>query len=331
MLCDLNVPFPTEISSSSINQLERVLITLIELKYTHVAINKQLTPNMYQNQSAGGQKNKNGNTNQSNKSEYDLKDDLNKFFECFHKLVQKFGASLKLFARCTVEVNEPSKIGGVFIAMNGGIQNADGVTNKFDLISVLPLSEKGLIYLTSNSKGDVDILTFDYSNYFNGFHLKHKTMNSLAKKGIKIELVYSPLFCSSQQAIKFIANSKQVIRTCRNGTNSVLVSSGATSNLHVRNKLGVHTMLKFLGLKSHIYSRMMNENPGLALLNGRLRLKSYQQVVTSGSDVVNGVSGIENEREVNGFVVRSSNKRTHNELETDKTADREDINHKKLK
>ncbi|KAL6949878.1 hypothetical protein ACO0QE_000542 [Hanseniaspora vineae] len=331
MLCDLNVLFPNEISKSSINQLERVLITLIELKYTHVAINKQLTPSMYQNQSGPGQKKKSGNNNQSNKPEYELRDDLNKFFECFHQLEHKFSASLKLFARCTVEIDEPSKIGGVFITINGGVQNADGITNKFDLISVLPLSEKGLIYLTSNSKGDVDILTFDYSNYFNGFHLKHKTMNSLAKKGIKIELVYSPLFSSSQQAIKFIANSKQVIRTCRNGTNSVLISSGATTNLHVRNKLGVHTMLKFLGLKSHIYSRMMNENPGLALLNGRLRLKSYQQVVTAGSDVVNGLSASGNEREINGFVVRSSNKRTHEELTTDDTVDEENRSHKKLK
>ncbi|KAL6925691.1 hypothetical protein ACO0SA_000292 [Hanseniaspora valbyensis] len=306
MQCDLNVPFPDEVTSETLKQLELTLYTLIELNYTHVAINKSLTPTMY-HQPSKKQKQQMTQQQQKQKDQYNLKNDLEIFFKHFEELEIKFNSrNLKLFTRVTVEIDDPNQLGSLFINLN-----APSNPNRFDLVAILPLSEKGLSFLTNNNgassnSASIDILTFDYSNYFNGFHLKHKTMNGITRRGIKIEISYASIFnMSNQSNLKFVNNAKQVVRCCRKGIKTCIISSGAKKNTNVRGKIAVESILSFLGLKSDVSSRMLKQNPLSSLLNGRLRVNSYQQTIVSGIDVMEKNIALENEdlETVNGFVV----------------------------
>lgn len=306
MQCDLNIPFPKEVSSESLKKMELTLSTLIELNYSHVAINKQLTPEMY-HQPSKKQKQQMTQQQQQKKNDYSLKDDLDTFFKCFSDLESKFASkSLKLFTRVTVEIDDPNQLGSLFINLN-----APSNPNRFDLVAILPLSEKGLSFLTNNNgassnSASVDILTFDYSNYFNGFHLKHKTMNGITRRGVKVEILYSNIFNMSNQGnLKFVNNAKQVVRCCRKGIKTCIISSGASKNVNVRGKIAVESILSFLGLKSDVYSGMMKENALSCLLGGRLRVKSYQQTMVTGIEIMKKdvASGSEIFEEINGFVV----------------------------
>ncbi|XBW35677.1 hypothetical protein QEN19_001248 [Hanseniaspora menglaensis] len=306
MQCDLNVPFPQDVTDESIKQLKLTLSTLIELNYTHVAINKNLTPEMY-HQPSKKQKQQMTQQQQQKNEQYNLKNDLDAFFKYFEQLENKFSSkNLKLFSRVTVEIDDPNQLGSIFINLN-----APSNPNRFDLVAILPLSEKGLSFLTNNNgassnSASIDILTFDYANYFNGFHLKHKTMNGITRRGIKVEILYSGIFnMSNQSNLKFVNNAKQVVRCCRKGIKTCIISSGAKKNTNVRGKIAVESILSFLGLKADIYSRMLKENPLSCLLNGRLRVRSYQQTIVSGIDVMQKNDFIDEEslETVNGFVV----------------------------
>ncbi|GMM40840.1 RNA-binding RNA processing protein [Hanseniaspora uvarum] len=309
MQCDLNIPFPKIVNKENLDKLELILHTLIELNYTHVAINKQLSPKMYYTPSKK-QKQQMTPKDLQNLEEYDLKADLETYFKQFEILEQKFKSKqLKLFTRVTVEIDDPNQLGSIFINLN-----SPSAKNRFDLVAILPLSEKGLAFLTNNNGSgsnstSIDILTFDYANYFNGFHLKHKTMNGITRRGIKVEILYSFIFNNLNQSnLKFINNSKQVIRCCRKGIKTCIISSGATQNIYLRGKIAIESILDFLGLKPDVYSRMLKENPISSLLNGRLRVKSYQQTIATGIDVMMKDPEIEKEgyEVVNGFVVKSN-------------------------
>lgn len=318
MQCDLNIPFPKDVNKESLNKLELILHTLIELNYTHVAINKQLSPSMYYIPSKK-QKQQMSQKDIQDLEKYDLKSDLETYFKQFEILEQKFKSKqLKLFTRVTVEIDDPNHLGSIFINLN-----SPSAKNRFDLVGILPLSEKGLSFLTNNNGSgsnstNVDIITFDYTNYFNGFHLKHKTMNGITRRGIKVEILYSSIFNTMNQSnLKFINNSKQVIRCCRKGIKSCIISSGASQNVHLRGKIAIESILDFLGLKSDVYSRMLKENPISSLLNGRLRVKSYQQTIATGIDVMMKDSELEQRgyEVVNGFVVANGGEDTKDEQE----------------
>lgn len=141
MQCDLNIPFPKDVNKESLNKLELILHTLIELNYTHVAINKQLSPSMYYIPSKK-QKQQMSQKDIQDLEKYDLKSDLETYFKQFEILEQKFKSKqLKLFTRVTVEIDDPNHLGSIFINLN-----SPSAKNRFDLVAILPLSEKGLSF-----------------------------------------------------------------------------------------------------------------------------------------------------------------------------------------
>ncbi|KAH3899212.1 uncharacterized protein SCODWIG_01617 [Saccharomycodes ludwigii] len=333
MLCDLNVLWPKKENSSSkidFSELDKLLMTLTELKYTHVALNYVVTPE-----------------NVSDDEIIQMNDYINSFYHKYFKDITI--PKIKLYTRITIMMEDPSKMQNVIKkagtacvnnkSTHSGPSTKSNITNNtFDIIAIMPLNEKSLHNISTNLDcSTVDLITFDYNNPYapSYYFLKHKTISGISAKGIKIEIIYAPMLSSTGNStvsrVKYINNVKQIIRcsgrnsckninhnntstnntndknkknTSNNKKNNLIISSGAANSLQVRNKLGVYSiMMQFNGMKNYKgVTKLLDDNPLLVLLNGRLRKKSYQQCIVTGDDVIADTQiGIS---DINGFAVR---------------------------
>lgn len=255
MLVDLNVPWPQKDfnsppSSKDIKLLQNTLATLHTLGYTHVAINFTV--------------------NQQDKFPSTLKEMNPINLTLFDEFVKSTG--IKLYSRITIIIDDLSKG-----------QPLTKICQAYDIVAALPISEKAVTLAASNL--DIDILSFSYDKRLPTL-LKHHTMGGCIKRGVKVEIVYANALRDIRTRKQFVSNVKSVIRTCRN--RGIVISSGATTPLECRNVISVASLLNFIGLPNDKCGKAMGELASLVLLNGRLRNKSYKQVVCIGNeDVVN--------------------------------------------
>lgn len=272
MLFDLNVPWPsnnyvTTPTPQQTTSLLNTITTLYTLGYTHIAINFTLSENVrFPN-------------NQQDINPIQIKMIKDHFKDNFPKL--------KLFTRLTLVINDPSQCQGL-----------SKVQNSFDLIAVQPTSEKGLQLATTNL--DIDLISFNMASKL-PFFLKHKTIGSALEKGIKFEICYSPMISGpagysiqtandnmslSKTALLvrkyFFSNVLQLIRATR--SKGLVVSSGATQPLQMRNLSDILSLLKTVGLDNSRAKSCVTDNPEKVLVNGRLKIKSYKQTITVGND-----------------------------------------------
>ncbi|SCV02822.1 LAMI_0H03268g1_1 [Lachancea mirantina] len=267
MLVDLNVPWPQTSfknapTASDIQKVRETLSTLSLMGYTHIALNFTIS--------------------QGDKFPSSVKD-MNpiKIEENFGDLMKSSG--LKLYSRLTLIIDDPSKG-----------QSLSKISQAYDIVSAMPISERGLTLATGNL--DVDLLTFRYDQRLPTF-LKHKNICSCVNRGVKLEIVYAYALRDMQARRQFIQNAKSVIRSSR--SRGIVISSGAEKPLECRNLLSACSLVKFLGLSSDKCNKAMGELPALVLLNGRLRNRSYKQTVVVGggighdTDVVNATDGID--------------------------------------
>lgn len=255
MLVDLNVCWPQQsfqqpLSNEEIEKVKGVLSTLHVLGYTHVALNFTV--------------------NHSDK--FPPNPNPMRISERFGDLMRATG--LKIYSRITLVIDDPSK--GQSIAK---------LSQHFDLVAAQPISERGVTLATTNL--EVDLLTFSYSQRLPCF-LKHKSVCSCVKRGVKLEIVYSAALKDLQSRRQFVNNVRNVVRSSR--SRGIVISSGAQSPLECRNVLGVTSLIKSLGLHSDKCSQAMSQQAAAALLNGRLRHKSYKQTVAVGTNVVEELS-----------------------------------------
>lgn len=268
MLVDLNVPWPQKTytekpSAKEIGNVKNVLLTLHALGYTHVALNFTIS--------------------QSDKFPASVKEinpmDIEKNFS---ELMKATG--LKIYSRITLIIDDPSKG-----------QSLSKISQAFDIVAAMPVSEKGLTLATTNL--DIDLLTFDYGQRLPTF-LKHKNICSCVNRGVKLEIVYGFALRDIQTRRQFISNVKNVIRSSR--SRGIVISSGAETALECRNIIGTTSLIKFLGLESDKCGKAMGEIASLVLLNGRLRNKSYKQTIVVGggssTNVVEDIEGINNQK-----------------------------------
>lgn len=255
MLVDLNVPWPQQSfdsppSNSDIQSLKSTITMLHTLGYTHLALNFTI--------------------NHHDKFPQ-LSKDINPIdLSLFSDVCEATG--VKLYTRITLIIDDPSKG-----------QSLSKISQAYDIVAALPISGKGLVLATSNL--DIDLLTFHYDQRL-PFILKHKTMGSCVSRGVKVEIVYVNALRDTRTRRQFINNVKNVIRSCRN--RGIIMSSGAMNPLECRNIVSVTSILNFIGLPNDKCGKAMGELASLALLNGRLRTKSYKQVICVGNeDVVN--------------------------------------------
>lgn len=257
MLVDLNVAWPQKsykepITENDLKILKKTLYTLKFHGYTHIALNFTV--------------------NHSDKFPSNPKE-LNpiKIEERFGDLMKETG--LKIYSRITLIIDDPSKG-----------QTLNKISQAFDIIAALPISEKGITLATTNL--DIDILTFNYGQRFPAF-LKHKSICSCVNRGVKIEITYGYALRDLQQRRQFVNNARSVIRSTR--TRGIVISSGAENALECRNILGITSLIRLMGLPSDKCSKAMNEIASLVLLNGRLRNKSYKQTVVASGNNTNVV------------------------------------------
>ncbi len=248
MLIDLNIHWPqknyqTPPSHNDIVKLKNTLVTLEELGYTHIALNYTLN---------------HSDKIPSNQTINPINLDL----------LKEFQNRLKLYTRVTIIVDEPCQG-----------QSISKLQNGFDIVSVLPISEKGLL-LACNSL-DIDLITFDYSKKLPTF-LKQKTIGAAIKRGVKFEITYSN-FLKNENRPQFINNTLNLIRASRN--QNLVVSSGAQQSVELRSFPDVLNLLQLLNFKQSDGNNLIDK-ASKVLLNGRLRIKSYKQTVMIGEDVV---------------------------------------------
>ncbi|KAH3681589.1 hypothetical protein WICPIJ_007463 [Wickerhamomyces pijperi] len=277
MLADLNIPWPqndyTPLTTAQLAQLKNTIITAETLGYTHLAIN--FTVNIHEIKIPGN--------------------DINpiiKQLDNFEKLKEFTARGLKFFSRITLIIENP----------NQG-QNLSKFLGSFNILSIAPTTEKALILACGNS--DVDIITFDYSKRMN-FYLKHKTVGGGVKKGIKFEICYNSLVSSnSLEKQSFLTTFNNLVRVSRN--QNLVISSGATSCLNLRNFNNVLTFCKNLGFREN----KVFKNTESVLLGATLKSKSYKQTVMIGENPVHeDVTGKRNIKEIDsGDVFKEQLKR----------------------
>lgn len=261
MLVDLNVSWPQKgykdaVNAEQIAKVRHTLSTLHLLGYTHVALNFSV--------------------NHCDKFPNNPKE-LNplRIEERFGDLMKSTG--LKIYSRITLIIDDPAKG-----------QSLSKISQQFDIVAALPISERGITLATTNL--DIDLLTFNYGQRLPVF-LKHKSMCSCVKRGVKIEIAYSYALRDAQSRRQFVSNVRSVVRSSR--SRGIVVSSGAQSPVECRNLLGVSSLVRMLGLPSDKCSKAMGQLASLVLLNGRLRNKSYKQTVVVGGRDVNVVDDLQ--------------------------------------
>lgn len=264
---DLNVPWPaadytTKASATDIINVKNIIVTLYNLGYRQIALNFQ--------------------TSEAVKIP-SQKDQMNPIpmDQLREELCGKF-PNLRLFSRITVAVDDPSKCQGIA-----------KLQQQFDILAVQPLNEK--LFQLAIANLDIDLISFNFATKL-PFFLKHKTVGSAIEKGIKFEVNYAQLingYASSSTMFKrfFINNVLLLIRTSR--SKGIVVSSGAFEPVQTRSANDIMTVLTTLGLDDLRSKACVTVNPERVLVNGRLRVKSYKQMVVSGDgmDVLTSESG----------------------------------------
>lgn len=267
---DLNVPWPVpgygKASSAQIAALKATISTALALDYTHIAVNFTVPEG----------------------TRLPVHDPASINPVPMGELAKHFEKSFpnaRLFSRLTLMVADPAQIQGLA-----------KIQNHFDILAVQPTTEKALQLAVSNL--DIDIVSLNLAQRL-PFYLKHKTVCSGVDRGVHFELCYASLIGGpagytsngsemmlSTTALaarkNFFSNALQLIRASR--LRGLVVSSGATHPLQLRNSSDILTVLKTIGLESGRTKHCVTSSPERALVSGRLRIKSYKQTVIAGND-----------------------------------------------
>lgn len=273
---DLNVPWPTgygatPLAAETTNFLN-VVAMLYSLGYRYLAVNFVVSENT--------------------KLPFNTPDKLNPIpLEMLRKKTQKY-EGLRLFSRITLVITDPAKCQSILKLH---------ASNAFDLIAVQPTTEKALQLTAANL--EIDIISLPMGTRL-PFFIKHKTVGQALEKGIKFEICYlglisGPALYELSMVLgttghisrkNFISNCLQLIRASRN--RGLMFSSGALEPLHARNHSDILALMEALGLKVSSGKEGFVKNPELALMAGRLRIKSNKQTVMLGNSGGRGAAAV---------------------------------------
>ncbi|KAF6011031.1 hypothetical protein HII12_002624 [Brettanomyces bruxellensis] len=258
MICDLNVVYPQDDfdvfpGARELNKLKGCLAVLEQLGYTHIALN-------FEPKWTSGTINKHmpGDIQKVNPINVD-------------KDFPEFKGRLKIYSRITLKIDDPSQC-----------QNITKFQQVFDIVAVEPQTERALQLAITNL--EVDIITFNYRERL-PCYLKHKTIGAATEKGIHFEIKYSDILESGTHArAQAISNIKQLIRASR--SRGLLCTSGITfeERSRARAYCDVSVLLEFMGLDRNRASQAFKDWSLDVLLSGRLRIKSYKQVIAVSGD-----------------------------------------------
>lgn len=186
--------------------------------------------------------------------------DLGQFLE--------FKNKLKIYTRITIVINEPSEFQGLRY-----------FNEIFDIIAIQPNNDKALTMALTNL--EPDIITFNYSTNLR-FWLRNKAVHSGISKGLKFEIIYKNLFDPSSR-LDFLSVAKHVIRASMSV--GIILSSGATSAVHLKSRFDLINLLKLLNIRQNQLPTILGKAPVQVLLTARLRTFSYKQTVAITKDI----------------------------------------------
>lgn len=249
---DLNVPWPnhnyTKLTEEQVTNLRNIIVTLYTFKVFKIAINFEVDESL---------KLPINQPNEINPIKLDEIIDISKF------------PGLNIYTRLTIVVNDSSKL-----------INFNKFQNYFDLIAIKPVLEKALQLSIINLS--IDLISINLNGKLN-YYLKHKIIGQALKKGVKFEICYNDLISNSSSINRrfLISNLVQLIRATR--SNGLIISSGSTSAINVRSLNNIINFFSTIGLKLNKVNQFL-DNSKYVLINGRLRVNSYKQIIAIDDD-----------------------------------------------
>lgn len=153
--------------------------------------------------------------------------------------IPKFHSGLKIFTRLNLILQDPQQ--------NYGINSLNEVIKSYDLISVQPETEK--MFNVACTSLDIDIISIDMTSRI-PFPLKHGFVRQAVAKGIKFELLYSPVIRDGGNRRNVLANALIISRVT--GGKNLILSSGTELPWQVRAPRDVINLAALYGIPSHL-------------------------------------------------------------------------------
>lgn len=145
------------------------------------------------------------------------------------------------------------------------------VLNSFDIVAVRPGNMKVMAYLCKTA--EIDIITLDFTHRL-PFATNKKLLDEAVKRGIFIEILYSPIIgIASGARQEVFANTRTLIQYLR-GRN-IILSSGADNLLQIRGPMDVCNIGVALGLTNEQAMNSIANNCALVIKHATARRSRY--------------------------------------------------------
>ncbi|KAK9474460.1 RNase P subunit p30-domain-containing protein [Dipodascopsis tothii] len=165
---------------------------------------------------------------------------------------------------------------------SGPQQHLAGLSGRFDIVALRPHSEKHL-QAACTQWDTVDVISLDLAERL-PFYLKHRTVGAGVARGVRFEISYAAATSADGGARRnVIANAAAMFRATRG--RGMVVTGGARHCLDVRGPYDVANLCTLWGFNTLEKAKnALGEDARLLVVRGRLRRRSYKQVVEVSGD-----------------------------------------------
>ena len=111
----------------------------------------------------------------------------------------------------------------------------NAILNSFDIVAARPGNMKVMAYLCKTA--DIDIITLDFTHRL-PFATNKKLLDEAVKRGIFIEILYSPIIGASSGARQEVFSNTRILIQYLRGKN-IIISSGADNLAQIRGPMDV--------------------------------------------------------------------------------------------
>ncbi|OLY80576.1 Ribonuclease P protein subunit p30 [Smittium mucronatum] len=161
-----------------------------------------------------------------------------------------------ILRRISIKISDPSQ--------NYSLTSNNNTLNEYDIVSVIPETEKAFSCACNGSFEAVDLISIDFSCRL-PFILKLKTISQAISKGFFFELSYSEAISDSSKRRFWLSNSISLIGASR-GSNLVF-SSGSPSYFDLRSPYDVTNLFTLAGISASDSKQSLSESPRLCLIH----------------------------------------------------------------
>ena len=174
---------------------------------------------------------------------------------------------MHFYSRITLELEDSS--------VNFGISSNPNIL-KYDLIAVVPKSEKAFASACSNL--DVDLITLDLSESRLPFQLRANLIGEALRRGVRFEVNYAAALRDAGKRRNLFGNMTMLIRATRG--KGIVLSSESSDPFEYRSAADICNMAFTLGLVGDLAFKSTKLNPKDALMNAANRKLTHKSTVS---------------------------------------------------